>query len=121
MDVDNDKFTLKCTNVTVKLDTDGNPAAFIYFSFKNKTSEQKALADVFPISVTQNGEPCDTFAAMEEYPEEYYNKDMQIADGSELSCAYAVSLKDAVSPISLTVHDNYDTFADVGTTEIALQ
>ena len=72
-------------------------------------------------SVTQTGEPCDTFAAMEEYPEEYYNKDMQISDGSELSCAYAVSLKDAVSPISLTVHDNYDTFADVGTTEIALQ
>jgi len=107
--------------VTVKLDTDGNPAALIYFSFKNKTSEQKALADVFPISVTQNGEPCDTFAAMEEYPEEYYNKDMQISDGSELNCAYAVSLKDAVSPISLTVHDNYDTFADVGTTEIALQ
>ncbi len=121
VDVDNDKFTLKCTNVTVKLDTDGNPAALIYFSFKNKTGEQKALADVFPISVTQNGEPCDTFAAMEEYPEEYYNKDMQISDGSELSCAYAVSLKDAVSPISLTVHDNYDTFADVGTTEIALQ
>ena len=121
VDVDNDKFTLKCTNVTVKLDTDGNPAALIYFSFKNKTSEQKALADVFPISVTQNGEPCDTFAAMEEYPEEYYNKDMQISDGSELNCAYAVSLKDAVSPISLTVHDNYDTFADVGTTEIALQ
>ena len=121
VDVDNDKFTLKCTNVTVKLDTDGNPAALIYFSFKNKTSEQKALADVFPISVTQNGEPCDTFAAMEEYPEEYYNKDMQISDGSEISCAYAVSLKDAVSPISLTVHDNYDTFADVGTTEIALQ
>ena len=121
VDVDNDKFTLKCTNVTVKLDTDGNPAALIYFSFKNKTSEQKALADVFPISVTQNGEPCDTFAAMEEYPEEYYNKDMQISDGSELNCAYAVSLKDAVSPISLTVHDNYETFADVGTTEIALQ
>lgn len=121
VDVDNDKFTLKCTNVTVKLDTDGNPAALIYFSFKNKTSEQKAIADVFPISVTQNGEPCDTFAALEEYPEEYYNKDMQISDGSELACAYAVSLKDAVSPIILTVHDNYDTFADVGSTEIALQ
>ena len=121
VDVDNDKFTLKCTNVTVKLDTEGNPAALIYFSFKNKTSEQKAAADVFPISVMQNGEPCDTFAALDEYPEEYYNKDMQISDGSELVCAYAVSLKDAVSPITLTVHDNYDTFADVGTTEIALQ
>ena len=121
VDVDNDNFNLKCTNVTVKLDTDGNPAALIYFSFTNKTSNQLALADVFPISVTQNGEPCDTSAALEEYPEEFYNKDMQISDGSELSCAYAVTLKDAVSPITLTVHDNYETFADVGSTEIAIQ
>ena len=121
VDVDNDKFTLKCTNVTVKLDTDGNPAALIYFTFANRTSEQLAVADVFPISVTQNGEPCDTFAALDEYPEEYYNKDMKISDGSELSCAYAVSLKDAVSPIILTVHDEHDTMTDVGTTEIALQ
>ncbi len=121
VDVDNDNFNLKCTNVTVKLDTDGNPVALIYFSFTNKTSNQLALADVFPISVTQNGEPCDTSAALEEYPEEFYNKDMQISDGSELSCAYAVTLKDAVSPITLTVHDNYETFADVGSTEIAIQ
>ena len=122
VDVDNDKFTLRCTNVTVKLDTDGNPAALIYFSFTNKTGEQKAIADVFPISVTQNGEPCDTFAALDEYPEEYYNKDMQISDGSELTCAYAVSLKDAVSPLVLTVHDNSSgELTDVGSTEIALQ
>lgn len=121
VDVDNDSFTLRCTNITVTLDTGGNPAALIYFTFSNKTSSQLALQEVFPIKVTQNGEPCETSASLEEYPEEFYNKDMQISDGSSIDCCYAVSLKDAVSPIRLTVTDNYDTHADVGTTEIAIQ
>ena len=121
VDVDNDNFTLKCTNVTVCLDTNGNPAALIYFTFTNKTSKLLSMSEVFPPSVTQNGEPCETFASLDEYPEEFYNKDTQISDGSSLDCCYSVSLKDAVSPMMLTVHDNYETFSDVGTTEIPLQ
>ena len=35
------------------------------FSFTNKTSEQKSLADVFPISVTQNGEPAEAEVKVE--------------------------------------------------------
>ena len=121
VDVDNDDFSLKCTNVTVKLDTEGNPVALIYFSFTNKKSEQLALSDVFPISVTQNGAPCELGASLDEYPEEFYNKDTQISDGSSLDCAYVVVLQDAVSPLTLTVHDNYRDFTDVGSTEIAIQ
>lgn len=121
VDVDNDKFTLQCTNITVTLDMSGNPTALIYFSFTNKISEQLSLSEVFPISVTQNGEPCDMSSSLEEFPEEFYNKDMKISDGSTLNCCYAVTLKDAVSPIRLTVHDNHETFSDVGSTEIAIQ
>ena len=121
VDVDNDNFTLRCTNVTVKLDTEGNPAALIFFTFTNKTSKQLSMSDVFPPSVTQNGEPCETYASLEEYPDEFYNKDMQISDGSTIDCCYSVSLKDAVSPIRLTIHDNYESFSDIGTTEIAIQ
>ena len=121
VDVDNDRFTLHCTNITVTLDSEGNPAALIFFSFTNKTSSQLSMSEVFPPSVTQNGEPCETFASLSEYPEEFYNKDMQVSDGSTINCCYAVSLKDAVSPIRLTIHDNYETFADIGTTEIAIQ
>ncbi len=121
VDVDNDNFTLKCTNVTVCLDTNGNPAALIYFTFTNKTSKLLSMSEVFPPSVTQNGEPCETFASLDEYPEEFYNKDTQISDGSSLDCCYSVSLKDAVSPMMLTIHDDYETFSDVGTTEIPLQ
>ncbi|MBR4718966.1 MAG: DUF5067 domain-containing protein [Lachnospiraceae bacterium] len=121
VDVENDNFSLRCTNVTVTLDSGGNPAALIYFTFTNKTGNQLSMSDVFPPSVTQNGEPCETDVSLEEYPEEFYNKDMQISDGSTLDCCYAVSLKDAVSPIRLTIYDNYETFTDVGTTEIAIQ
>ena len=121
MDVDNDDFTLRCTNVTVKLDTEGNPAALIFFTFTNKTSKQLSMSDGFPPSVTQIGEPCETYASLEEYPDEFYNKDMQISDGSTIDCCYSVSLKDAVSPIRLTIHDNYESFSDIGTTEIAIQ
>ncbi|MCR5507710.1 MAG: DUF5067 domain-containing protein [Lachnospiraceae bacterium] len=121
VDVDNDNFTLRCTNVTVKLDSEGNPAALIYFTFTNKTGSQLAMSDVFPPSVTQNGEPCETSASLDEYPDEFYNKDMQISDGASIDCCYAISLKDAVSPIRLTIYDNYESFSDVGSTEIALQ
>lgn len=121
IDVENERFSLHCTNITVTLDTNGSPVALIYFTFTNKTGEQLAMSDVFPPSVVQNGEPCDTSASLEQYPEEFYNKDMKISDGSTLNCCYAVTLKDAVSPIRLTVHDNYETFADIGTTEIAIQ
>lgn len=121
VDVDNEQFTLQCTNVTVTLDTEGNPTALIYFSFTNKGSEQLSMSEVFPASVTQNGEPCDASSALQEFPEEYYNKDMKVSDGSTLNCCYAFTLKDAVSPIRLTVHDNYQNFSDIGTTEIAIQ
>ncbi len=121
VDVDNDNFTLRCTNVTVVLDSNNNPAALIYFTFVNKTSKLLSMSEVFPPSVTQNGEPCETYASLSEYPEEFYNKDTQISDGASIDCCYSVSLKDAVSPLQLTIHDNYDTFQDVGTTEIPLQ
>ena len=121
VDVDNDNFTLRCTNVTVVLDANNNPAALIYFTFVNKTSKLLSMSEVFPPSVTQNGEPCETFATLNEYPEEFYNKDTQVSDGTSIECCYSVSLKDAVSPLSLTIHDNYETFKDVGTTEIPLQ
>ena len=121
VDVDNNDFSLFCQNVSVQLDIDGNPAALIYFSFTNKTSTPMSMSEVFPPSITQNGEVCETFASLEEYPEEFYNKDAQIADGQTLYCCYAVALKDAISPISLTIHDNYDSFQDVGTTEIQIQ
>ncbi|MBQ7588116.1 MAG: DUF5067 domain-containing protein [Lachnospiraceae bacterium] len=121
VDVDNDSFTLRCTNVTVVLDSDNNPAALIYFTFVNKTSKLLSMSEVFPPSVTQNGEACETSASLNEYPEEFYNKDTQISDGTSIDCCYAVSLKDAISPLQLTIHDNYETFSDIGTTEIPLQ
>ena len=121
IDVENENFSLKCTNVTVVLDANNNPAALIYFTFVNKTSKLLSMSEVFPPSVTQNGEPCETFASLDEYPEEFYNKDTQISDGTSIDCCYSVSLKDAITPIRLTIHDNYETFSDVGTTEIPLQ
>ncbi len=121
VNVDNDNFSLTCSNVTVTLDDSGNPAALIYFSFMNKTDSPHAMSEIFPPSVTQGGEMCETFASMETYPDEFYNKDTEIQQGESINCCYAVSLKDAVTPIVLTIHDNYEKFVDIGREEIPIQ
>ncbi len=119
--VDNENFSLTCSNVEVTIDTNGEPMALIYFMYSNKTETPLSMSEVFPPSVTQGGEMCETYASMETYPDEFYNKDTQISGGKSLSCCYAVSLKDAITPIMLTVHDNYESFSDIGTEEIKIQ
>ena len=48
------------------------------------------------------------------------NKDMQVSGGQSVECAYAFKLSDQTSPLTLTVHDNYSTFQDIGSTEIPI-
>ncbi len=120
VNVDNANFTLTCTKVQLTMDAEGNPAALIFFTFVNKTSTPLAMSEVFPPKVTQNGVDCPTFAALAEEPAELYNKDQQISDGASTDCCYAVSLQDLTSTLTLTIHDNYETFSDIGSTDIPL-
>lgn len=120
VNVESDEFTLTCTKVQLANDVDGNPAALIFFTFVNKTDTPLSMFEVFPPSLKQNGAECMSNANLVEYPTEYSNKDMQVSGGQSVDCCYAFSLSDLVSPLTLTIHDNYSTFSDIGSTEIPI-
>ena len=120
VNVDNEKFSLTCTKVQLTTDVEGNPAALIYFTFVNKTDVPLSLGEVFPPKVVQDGIDCETFAALETPPDELYNKDIQIQDGASIEACYSVKLQNTTSELTLTIHDNYETFTDIGSTVIPL-
>ena len=120
VNVESDNFTLTCTKVQLANDVNGNPAAVIYFTFVNKTDTPLSMAEVFPPSLTQNGASCAGDAQLAEFPTEYTNKDMQVSGGQSVDCCFAFSINDLTSPLTLTIHDNYSTFTDIGSTEIPI-
>ncbi|NLF41758.1 MAG: DUF5067 domain-containing protein, partial [Bacteroidales bacterium] len=116
VNVDNDNFTLTCKKVQLTTDVDGNPAALIFFTFVNKTDAPLSMSEVFPPKVVQDGVECETVADVPEPPEEYYNRDTQIQGGASIEACYSVKLQNVTSELTLTIHDNYETFADIGST-----
>lgn len=120
VNVDSQNFTLTCTKVQLANDVDGNPAALIYFTFVNKTSTALSMNEVFSPVVKQAGVDCPTDAQLVEMPPEIANHDAQISDGASMECCYAISLQDFTSTLTLTIHDNYETFSDIGSTDIPL-
>ena len=120
VNVENEQFTLTCTKVQLVMDADSNVAALIYFTFVNKTDDPLSMSAVFPASVKQNGVDCPEDTNLTETPAELANKDMQVSAGQSVECCYAFKLSDQTSPLTLTVHDNYSTFQDIGSTEIPI-
>ncbi len=120
VNVENDEFTLTCTKVQLVMDANNETAAVVYFTFVNKTDTPLAMSAVFPASVKQNGVDCPEDLNLAEAPAEIGNKDMQVSGGQSVECAYAFKLSDQTSPLTLTVHDNYSTFQDIGSTEIPI-
>lgn len=120
VNVESPNFSLTCTKVQLANDVDGNPAALIYFTFVNKTETPLSMNEVFPPSVTQNGANCATNAVLAEQPAEIMNASTQISGGQSLECCYAISLQDFTSTLTLTIHDNYESFTDIGSTDIPL-
>ncbi len=120
VNVESSGFSLTCTKVQLVMDADNNTAAIVYFTFVNKTDTPLSMSAVFPASVKQNGVDCPEDANLTETPPEIANKDMQISGGQSIECCYAFQLSDQTSPITLTIHDNYETFTDIGSTEIPI-
>ena len=121
VNVENSDFSLTCTTVRLDMDADNNTVAFVYFTFVNKTDTPLALNAVFPASLKQNGVDCPEDTNLKETPAEIANRDMQVSGGQSVECCYAFKLQDADNPITITVHDNYPTFADIGSTEIPIK
>ncbi len=120
VNVESDDFSLTCTKVQLVMDAENNTAALVYFTFVNKTDTPLAMSAVFPASVKQNGMDCPEDLNLAETPAEIANKDMQVSAGQSVECCYAFKLSDQTSPLTLTVHDNYSTFQDIGSTEIPI-
>ncbi len=120
VNVESDEFSLTCTKVQLVMDADNNTAALVYFTFVNKTDNPLAMSGVFPAKVTQNGADCPEDLNLVETPPEIANKDMQVSGGQSVDCCYAFKLSDQTSPLTLTIHDNYSTFTDIGSTEIPI-
>ncbi|MCR5591809.1 MAG: DUF5067 domain-containing protein [Lachnospiraceae bacterium] len=120
VNVESEDFTLTCTKVQLVMDADNETAALVFFTFVNKTDEPLAMSAVFPASVKQNGADCPEDTNLSETPAEIANKDMQVSGGQSVECCYAFKLSDQTSPLTLTIHDNYSTFTDIGSTEIPI-
>ena len=121
VNVESADFSLTCTTVKLVEDADKSTAALVYFTFVNKTDTPLAMSAVFPASLTQNGVNCPEDTNLTEIPPEVANKDMQVSGGQSVECCYAFKLQDGENPITLTTHDNYSAFADVGSTEIPIK
>ena len=120
VNVESADFSLTCTKVQLVMDADNNTAALVYFTFVNKTDNPLAMSGVFPPKVTQNGADWPEDTNLAETPAEIANKDMQVSGGQSVECCYAFKLSDQTSPLTLTIHDNYSTFTDIGSTEIPI-
>ena len=120
INVDNDNFTLNCTKISISTDASGNPVALVYFTFTNKTENPLSMSQVYSPLFKQAGMDLTTASALAEEPQEIYNKDSQVSAGQSIDCAYAVTLQDTTSEITITMHDNYETFSDIGSTVVPI-
>ena len=120
VNVESQDFSLTCSKVQLVMDADNETAALVYFTFVNKTDTPLSMSAVFPAKVTQNGAECPEDTNLAETPQEVENKDMQVSGGQSVECCYAFKLSDQTSPLTLTIHDNYSTFTDIGSTEIPI-
>lgn len=121
VNVDNDNFSLTCTKVSITNDVDGNSAMLVYFTFTNKTANPLSMSNVFVPSASQNMTNLATDVTLAEETTEMFNKDTQVSNGESIECAYAFELLDTVSPLTLTMRDNYETFSDIGSTVVDIK
>lgn len=120
INVDNDNFTLMCTKISITTDVSGTPAALVYFTFTNKTDSPLSMSQVYAPGFKQAGIDLPSNATLAEEPQEVGNKDVAVSSGQSIECGYAVSLQDTTSEITITMHDNYETFSDIGTTVVPI-
>ncbi len=120
VNVNNSNFQVACSKVSITADTSGNPVAVIYYTFVNKTDSPKSMSEVFSPYVSQNGVVLQDAYDLVDEPQEISNKTVQIGTNESIDCAYAVVLSDTTSELTLTMHDNYETFSDIGSTVVPI-
>lgn len=120
INVENDNFSLACTKISITADAAGTPVAVVYFTFANKTDSPLSMSQVYSPMFKQAGIDLPTATSLAEEPMEISNKDAQVSSGQSVDCAYAVTLQDTTSEITITMHDNYETFSDIGSTVVPI-
>lgn len=120
INVDNDNYSLICTKISIATDTNGANAAVVYFDFTNKTDEPHSMNDVFAPSFAQNGATLPVNNSLANPPSELMNSGSQISGGQTVTCAFAVTLQDNATPLTITMND-LETFETIGTIDQSIQ
>lgn len=120
VNVNNENFQATCTTVSITTDSNGNPAAVVYFTFVNKTANPLSMSEVFALNVSQSGANLSQTTDLANTPQEISNASTQISSGDSIDCAFAYTLQDSTSELTLTMHDNYETFSDIGSTVVPI-
>ena len=120
INVENENFSLTCNKISITADSTGAPVAIIYFNFVNKTDTALSMSQVFSPSFKQTGVDLAVAGALTDAPQELSGKDTPVSGGQAVDCAFAVNLMDTTSEITITMHDNYETFSDIGSTVVPI-
>ena len=78
------------------------------------------MSQVFSPSFKQTGVDLAVAGALTDAPQELAGKDTPVSGGQAVDCAFAVNLMDTTSEITITMHDNYETFSDIGSTVVPI-
>lgn len=120
INVENDNFTLTCTKISITQDVSGAPVAVVYFDFTNKTDQALSMSNVFTPSFSQAGATLMSTSALADTPAELVNSTTAISGGQTLTCAYAVTLNNTDSELTITMDDVYETFSTIGSVTVPL-
>ena len=120
INVENDNFSLTCSKISITADATGSPVAVVYFTFANKTDSPLSMSQVFSPSFKQTGMDLPVASNLADTPAEISGKDTPVSGGQSVDCAFAVTLQDTTSEITITMHDNYETFSDIGSTVVPI-
>lgn len=102
--LDNSEGSLVYTKHEVATDYDGNPALLVYFDYTNAKKETSYAQLTFYPQAFQNGVECE-MAFMMDDNESISNAAKEIQTGTTLNVAFAYTLQDTESPVTLKVTD----------------
>lgn len=101
--INNERFTVKYLKTETVKD-DGKPAALIYCTFKNKTSDPKTIHDALQFECYQDGIECE-LSALQKSNKYTENTGKKIKDGAELQVCITLLLQNEKSNLEIRVLD----------------
>lgn len=111
IDLNNEDGKLVYSKHEVSVDSDGNPAIRVYFTFTNNAEKSQPGSYIYDVKCFQNGVELDTGYADWDTPNEAEdNLYKSVQKDTSIEIAYLFTLDDETSEVTLQVTDysNYD-------------